>query len=143
MSVGNSFNLIGRITHDLELRTVGESTLLNFSLARNRTYKNKDGEYETDFFNCIAWGNTAEFIGKYFEKGQRIAVSGELRMNTYEDKDGNKRSRVDLLVNSVEFADRKSDSNSNSSHASNYNNSTSTNTNNIDVEEDEDEELPF
>ena len=64
-------------------------------------------------------------------------------MNTYEDKDGNKRSRVDLLVNSVEFADRKSDSNSNSSHASNYNNSTSTNTNNIDVEEDEDEELPF
>ena len=73
----NKVVLIGRLTKDLELKfTQNGNAVCNFTLAVNRTYKNEQGEYDSDFINCQAWRGTAQFIGDYLRKGYQIAVSG-------------------------------------------------------------------
>lgn len=109
----NVFTVIGRLTKDPEVRTYGEKndkTLVSFSIAVNRVGASK-AQQEADFFNCKAFGNNAIFIEKYFKKGQRIGLSGEGRNNRYTNKDGVDVTTFEILVNSVDFADGKSNGN--------------------------------
>jgi single-strand DNA-binding protein len=105
--INNSVNLIGRIASDIDTKTVGESHLASFTIAVDRP-KSKKGDVITDFVRCNAWGFTAEFIAKYFGKGRKIAIQGELNIDSREMDDGSKRSYTSVRVDSVDFADSKS-----------------------------------
>lgn len=100
----NKVVLVGRLTKNPELKNLNETTVTNFTIAVNRNFKNKDGQYEADFINCIAFKAIGEFINKYFSKGQMIAVSGRIQTRNYEDKDGNKRFVTEVVVDGAEFA---------------------------------------
>ena len=99
----NSCKFIGRITKDPEYRVTPSGTeLVSFDLAVQRSFKNNDGEYESDFIRCVAFKKTAEFINKYSKKGYVMAVDGEMRNNNYEDNNGVKHYGMQLIVNNVD-----------------------------------------
>lgn len=101
--------IMGRLTAQPELRTTNNGTsVTSFSVAVNRSYS-KDGNNQTDFINCVAWRGNAEFITKYFGKGQMIAIKGSLQQNSYTDKDGNKRTSYDVVVDSADFCGSKAE----------------------------------
>ena len=104
----NCVQVIGRITADPEVK-VSQSgkSILSFSLAVQRDYKNRSGEYDTDFFRCVAYQSSADYLGKYAKKGDMLSVSGSLRQNTYENRDGKKASSVEISVSSVQILNRK------------------------------------
>lgn len=102
----NKVELIGRITKDLELRyTQSQKPVLSFSIAVN---KRVNGENSADFISCVAWNTTAEFISKYFKKGQAIAVIGRLQNRSYEDDKG-KHYITEVVVEETEFVGTKAD----------------------------------
>ena len=104
----NCVQVIGRITADPEVKvTQSGKSILIFSLAVQRDYKNRSGEYDTDFFRCVAYQSAADYLGKYAKKGDMLAVSGALRQNTYENRDGKKVSSVEISVSSVQILSRK------------------------------------
>lgn len=104
----NRVILMGRITHELEVRqTPNGVSALTFTVAVDRNYKNQAGEYEADFITCVAWRQTAEFIGRYFGKGRMIALEGQLRSRTYEDKNGTKHYVTEVFADSVSFTGEK------------------------------------
>lgn len=97
--------LQGRLTADPELRTTQSGTpVTNFTVAVERDRAEADGTRLTDFFNIVAWRQTAEFICKYFTKGRPIIVSGRLEVRSYTDRDNNKRSAVEVQCREVQFA---------------------------------------
>lgn len=113
--------IMGRLTADPELKqTQSGISSCRFTVAVNRKFTNKDtGEREADFINCQAWRQTAEFISKYFAKGQMIAVEGTLRTGSYTDKNYSDVTHytTDVLVENAEFCGSKSDNAaSNTSH---------------------------
>jgi single-strand DNA-binding protein len=97
------------MTRDPELRRTGSGiAVTNFTVAVDRDYNPKDGaEKEVDFIDCIAWRGGAEFVSKYFSKGQMAVVSGKLRIRSWTDKDGNKRRSAEVEADSVYFGDSK------------------------------------
>ena len=96
--------LMGRICNDLTLKQTPNGTaVLQFRLAVDRSYQAKGEERKTDFFNIVAWRNTAEFISKYFSKGRMIIVDGELQTRQYEDKNGSTQTVVELIVDNASF----------------------------------------
>ena len=100
----NQVVLMGRLTHDPELRRTQSGTAVaSFTLAVDRGFKDSDGERKTDFIDCVAWKGTGEFISKYFAKGQMMAVVGSLQIRDWTDKDGNKRYSAEVLVNRAYF----------------------------------------
>ena len=108
MSASNGAQIMGRITRDLELRhTQSGTAVCQFCVAVTRSFKDANGEYQSDFIDCVAWRNSAEFITKYFSKGAMIALDGELQTRNYTDKDGNKRKATELLVSSAAFTGEK------------------------------------
>lgn len=111
----NNVSLIGRLTRDPELRstTSGISTC-SFSLAVQRDYKNANGEYEADFINCVAWRQTAEFISKYFKKGQQMGVCGSIRTRKWDDN-GTTRYATDVMVGKTSFVGKNNGSSDNKS----------------------------
>ena len=115
--MAGSFNkvlLMGNLTRDPEVRhTSGDRAVANFGLAVNRRYKTASGEKreEVTFVDCEAWGYTGENIGKFFAKGSPIFIEGRLKLDTWEDrKDGSKRSKLKVVVESFQFVDSKKDS---------------------------------
>ena len=103
----NTVQIIGRLTADPELKhTQGGKEFSRFTVAVDRAVKAGE-EKQTDFINIVAWNQTAEFICKYFTKGQRIALTGSIRTGDYTDKDGKKRYTFDIWVNNVEFCESK------------------------------------
>lgn len=98
----------GRLTKDPEVRYGGSKNIAiaKFSLAVDRRFKH-DGQPEADFFNCVAFGKTGEFVEKYLHKGTKIIVQGEFQNNHYKDKKGNMQYAEQLLVNQIEFAESK------------------------------------
>ena len=104
----NKVILVGRLTKDPENRTSGDTTVTRFSVAVNRNFKNANGEYEADFPNCIAFGKTAEFVEKYFKKGDAIGISGRLQTGSYTNKNGDKVYTTDVVIDTVEFVGGKS-----------------------------------
>lgn len=106
----NNVCVMGRLTRDPELRRTQSGTAVtSFTIAADRDFKNQNGEKEADFFDVIAWRNTAEFVSSYFAKGRMAVVSGRLQSRTYTDKDGNKRKVVEIVADSVYFGDSKKD----------------------------------
>lgn len=98
--------LTGRLTATPELRkTESGVSVSSFSIAVDRKFSK---ENQADFINCVAWRNTAEFITKYFTKGQSIAIEGTLHQNSYTDKEGVKRTTYDVQVSNAEFCGSKS-----------------------------------
>jgi single-strand DNA-binding protein len=106
----NKVILCGRLTADIELKqTQSGVSVCSFSLAVNRKYS-KEGEQQADFINCVAWRSTAEFIGKYFRKGSSICICGSIQTRSYTDKDGNKRTAFEVVVDEANFVDSKGES---------------------------------
>lgn len=107
----NRIQLMGRLTRDPELRQTQSGTAVaSFSLAVERDFKDKNsGERITDFIDCTAWRQTAEFVSKYFAKGRMAVVDGRLQMRDWTDKEGNKRRSAEVLVGSIYFGDSPSD----------------------------------
>ena len=102
--------LMGRLTADPELRTTPNGiSVTSFSIAVDRAYQKAGTERQTDFINCVAWRQTAEFITKYFQKGSMIAVNGTLQQRSYTDKDGNKRTAYDVAIDNASFCGSKSE----------------------------------
>ena len=103
----NRVILMGRLTADPELRkTASDLSVTSFTLAVDRNY-GKGADRQTDFINCVAWRQTAEFISRYFSKGRLMAVEGSLQVRNYVDKNENKRQAVEVLVDQALFADIK------------------------------------
>ena len=103
----NKVILIGRLCADPEFRqTTSGIPVCRIRLAVNRP-KQKDQEQQADFVNCTAWRSTAEFISRYFTKGQKIIVEGSLRNNDYTDNNGVKHYNMDVLIQNVEFGESK------------------------------------
>ena len=106
----NKVILLGNLTRDPEIRySQGEKQIAvaRFSLAVNRKFAN-DGETNADFLNCTAFGKTAEFIENYFRQGSRMSLVGRIENNNYTNKNGEKVYSVQIMVEEVEFAERKS-----------------------------------
>ena len=104
----NSICLMGRLTGDPELKTTQSGvSVTSFSVAVDRAYRSKDQERQTDFINCVAWRQTAEFISRYFRKGQRIALQGSLQSRKYTANDGSQRTVFEVVVDNAFFCESK------------------------------------
>ena len=104
----NKFITIGRATKDVELKTTPSgASVATFSVAVKRNIKNKSGEYESDFFNCVAFNKLAETISRYVHKGDMVGVDGRLQTRSYTDKDGNNRNVTEVFVENIEFLQQK------------------------------------
>ena len=100
----NKVIMLGRIVQDLELKTTPSGvTVLTFSIAVDRRYQTKGEEKKSDFFNCVAWRNEAEFISRYWSKGKPILVEGELQNRSYTDKNGVQRQVTEIIVDRACF----------------------------------------
>ena len=110
----NKVILMGRLTRDPELRhTQADIPVASFSLAVDRGFSRRDdSQQNVDFINIVAWRNTAEFVSKWFSKGQLVAVSGRLQVRSYKDRDGNNRTACEVVADEVFFAESKRDSSS-------------------------------
>lgn len=108
----NSCTFQGRFVKDPELKHVADDkSVVSFTLACDRDFKNKDGERDADFIDCEAWGYDADFIANHFSKGDQIIVHGKLKTRLYEDKDGKTRKSVTVKVDDEYFCGRRSDTN--------------------------------
>lgn len=104
----NVVAIMGRLTADPELRhTANDFAVASFTLAVDRSYAKAGTERQTDFINVVAWRSTAEFVCRYFTKGQMMAVDGSIQTRNYEDKQGNKRTAVEVVANNVNFCGSK------------------------------------
>ena len=107
----NDIVIMGRLTKDPELRyTQAQVAVCSFSVAVERDYAPQGQKRETDFFDCVAWRQSGEFVSKYFHKGEMIAVKGRMQMRDWTDDNGNKRRNWELQVDSNYFCGNKSDS---------------------------------
>lgn len=117
----NVVALMGRLTADPELRhTSTDIPVTRFSIAIQRSYVKSGEERKTDFIDIVAWRNTAEFVCRYFRKGQLIAVEGSIQTGSYQDRDGNKRRSFEVLANNVHFAESKKESNSDNNNGRSF-----------------------
>lgn len=102
----NRVVLVGRITQKPEVRTTsGGISVCQFSIALNRRRRNQQDEYkdEVSFINCVAWRRTAEVLGQYADKGKQVGIDGRLQQNRWQDRDGNNRSRVEVVVENLQL----------------------------------------
>ena len=106
----NKVLLMGNLTRDPQLKqTPNNMSVAEIGLACNRKFKGKDGEMreETTFVDCEAWGRTAETMAKYLSKGRPVFVEGRLKLDQWEDKDGNNRSKLRVVIESFQFIDSR------------------------------------
>lgn len=102
------------MTKDIEIRyTQNQKEVGSFDLAVNRNYKNANGEYDTDFFKCIAWGNLAKTIHTYTSKGSQIAIEGRVENRTYQANDGTNRYVTEVVVEEIQLLDSKKNNTTN------------------------------
>lgn len=107
----NSIVIMGRLTYEPELRaTPSGVSVVRFQVAVDRSYQKAGEERKTDFIDCTAWRQTAEFVCKYFHKGSMIAVEGSLQTDNYTDKNGEKRKSVQLVASQASFCGSKAES---------------------------------
>lgn len=99
---------IGRATKDVELRkTTSGASIAKFSIAVKRNFKNAEGKYDSDFFDCVAFNKLAETISRYVHKGDMVGVCGRFQIDTYTDNQGNNRRSMQIVVEEVEFLSTK------------------------------------
>lgn len=148
----NKVVLVGRLTKDIELRYTQKGTAVaSFTIAINRRFKNQNGENETDFINCVAWGVQGETAAKYVGKGSQIGVSGRIQTRSYEANDGGRRYVTEVVCEEIEFLSSNSGQNRGGSPQSGgQQRSRNTNDSGFGVPmddfqplEDDDDDLPF
>lgn len=136
----NKIILIGRLTRDPEIRystNDNNTAIARYTLAVNRPFR-KNGEQQTDFLPCIAFGKTAEFAEKYLAKGMRVAVEGRIQTGSYTNQEGQKIYTTDVVVERQEFLEKRADNGQQSpDNANNYDDRF------MDIPDGIDEELPF
>lgn len=98
-----SATIIGRLTRDPEQQQAGQYNVTHFTVASNSTRKNRDGEYDNTFVRCTVFGRQGDVIAQRFQKGQPIIVSGELSTSTWQDKQGQTRTSVEMSVQNFSF----------------------------------------
>jgi single-strand DNA-binding protein len=104
----NKVILIGRITKDPELRrTPTDVPVVQFTIAVNRNYQNKNGERQADFISCVAWRNQAENLARYIKKGGLLGVEGNLQTRTYDDQGGVRRYITEVICDQISFLEPK------------------------------------
>lgn len=125
----NNVSLVGRLTVDPEVKhTQNGTAYTRFNVAVDRPVKQGE-EKQADFITVVAWNKTAEFVCKYFSKGQRIGLTGSIRTGSYTDKEGNKRNTFEVWADNVEFVEKKQSSSAQPSP--------------VDITVPDDEDLPF
>jgi single-strand DNA-binding protein len=140
----NKVLLLGRLTRDPEFKTVGGSSVTNFSLANNRVYvSNGEKKEETHYFDCVAWGKSADILKQYATKGKQLIVEGRLQFQSWDGPDGKKASKVRVYVETFQFLGSNSSTGSSPSRTSTSNDSMPE-----DIPMDyppsgDDEEIPF
>lgn len=118
----NKVMLIGFLTRDPEAKTTSSgNTVCSFTIAVRRRFKDANGEYQSDFINCVAWKQTATFISSYFHKGSKIAITGNIQTRTYEDQNGQKRYVTEVIVDEAEFVESKTTAQEASTKPDSYN----------------------
>jgi len=131
----NNVELSGRLTKEVDVKHIGDTSVAKFNLAVDRKFK-KDNEPTADFINCVAFGKTADFIEKYFSKGSKIIVTrGRIQTGSYTNKDNQKVYTTDVVVEEVEFGESKTERIDNAVKANNEAF--------VPVSDAIDEELPF
>lgn len=106
----NQVQLVGNITRDPEYRTLQSGvTCCQFTVACQRRFKNANGTYDADFINCVAWRQTADFVNRYFLKGNKIGLTGTIQTRSYDAQDGTKRYVTEVIVENVEFVAPRQD----------------------------------
>ena len=104
----NKAILVGRLTKAPELRrTQNGAAVTSFTLAVNRTFKNKNGEYEADFINCVVWRRQAENVAQYVGKGSLVGIEGRIQTRSFDDQNGNRRFVAEVVADSVQFLEPK------------------------------------
>lgn len=141
------FNLVvltGRLTADPELKkTQSGVSVTSFCIAVQRAYKSGEDPI-TDFINIVAWRHTAEFVNKYFKKGNMIGIEGNIQMRKYTDKDGNNRTVFEVIADNVQFVEsKKNGSDVNISTADGFNIPSADSNGNVAAGNISDEDLPF
>lgn len=135
----NNCVMVGRLTKDIDFKVNGENMTAKFTIAVNRDFKNKNGQYDADFISCTAFGKRAETISKYFTKGQQVCVKGPWRTGSYNAQDGTKRYTNELLVEGFTFIGGQSNGNNSS-----YGENNVSNNNDFGYEEPiDDGDMPF
>ena len=130
----NHITIMGRLTKDPELRKTGSGTsVASFTLAVDRDFSK---EKETDFIECVAWKNTADFVSNYFSKGRMAIVSGRLQIRSWKDKDGNNRRTAEVVAENVYFGEAKT-------AGDKYEAATNQSTQDYAVVDGDDDGLPF
>lgn len=111
----NKVCLTGRLTKNIELRyTQSNIEVTQFTLAVTRKYKNQNGEYDSDFINCIAYRNTAKLLNDYVKKGDLLGIEGHIQTRNYEDKDGKRIYVTEIIVENIDFLQSNNSSKSDS-----------------------------
>ncbi len=120
----NHIVIMGRLTRDPELRyTQSQVAVASFTVAVDRDFGGRDGgERQTDFINCVAWRQSAEFVSKYFHKGSMAVVSGRLQIRQYQDREGNNRTAAEVVCDNVYFGESRRDSDNRASGDNGYSN---------------------
>lgn len=110
---------MGRLVAEPELKTTGTGiSVCSFCVAVDRNYVKQGTERQTDFINVVAWRQTAEFLCRYFAKGQLVALDGSLQSRTYQDRDGNNRSVTEVIADNIYFTGDRRERSSNGSYGS-------------------------
>lgn len=137
----NHITIMGRMTRDPELRfTKSQTAVASFTLAVDRDYSGRDGApKETDFIDCVAWRSTADFVHKYFSKGQMAVVSGRLQLRDWTDDKGTKRRNAEVIVDNIYFGESKKKEPSDSNDSGLQNPAPAQ----MEELDDDDGELPF
>ena len=141
----NNVVLMGRLTFEPELKvTQSGVSVVRFGIAVDRRYQQQNAEKKADFIDCVAWRQTAEFIEKYFHKGNMIAVEGSIQTENYVDQNGTNRKSVSVVANNVSFCGSKSESNAQNGNAPAQSSSQTYAPSDMDIEViDDDDDLPF
>jgi single-strand DNA-binding protein len=104
----NKFQFMGRLTKDPEVRMTSNNTqVTSFTIAVNRRFADQNGERKADFFNLTSFGKLAEFVSKYYTKGQQVLVEGRIQNRTWDDQNGQKRYATDFILENAYFADSR------------------------------------
>ena len=110
----NVVAIMGRLVAAPELKTTQQGTsVCSFRIACERSYSSKGEERKADFFTITAWRQTAEFVCKYFQKGDMIALEGSLQSRKYTDKDNNNRTAIEIVASNISFCGGKNGGNAN------------------------------
>lgn len=140
----NKCILMGRITKDAEARvTSKDTTVSRFILAVDRRFAKEDAKQTADFISCVAFGKTAEFIGKYGLKGTKFVVEGHIQTGSYTNDKGDTVYTTDIAVENVEFAESKRNSDNNNSSTTSADKELAAPSASSVVSADDDDDFPF